>query len=221
MEGGGGGGKGRRGGRRRRRWRGSLLAPMAHPDKLRKALGGEQPPKMHSCPPQPTELGALPSQAAAPGELAFDSEKQAPQHGRLPAESAALPVEIIHKIWHSPAASTSSTPATVPAAPSPTTTRPPALPSHLCPPATLYSSGITRIGQFSLHNQYLRMGHCPGDSSPTADPRRATTSLNYEQKSVTQLPKGFPCHGHSGRGHFFIFGFCMNSWRLLGHPHST
>ena len=68
--------------RRRRRDRGGPAhPPWPTPDKLRKALGREQPPKMHSCPPQPTELGALPSpEPAAPGRLAFDSGKAGPTH---------------------------------------------------------------------------------------------------------------------------------------------
>lgn len=45
----------------------------------------------------------------------------------------------------------------------------------------------------------------------TAESRRATTSLNYEQMTVTQIPKRFQCHGHASSRHFFIFSLCIQT----------
>lgn len=69
-------------------------SPTAHPGQAEKAVGEEN--RQDCAVARPTELEALPSpEPAALGRLVFSSGKAGPRtaaHGRLPAESASLPV---------------------------------------------------------------------------------------------------------------------------------
>ena len=154
--------------------RGSCSPAMAHPGQAKKS-SGERTTAKDAQLPAPTHRAGGPSfpRASCPWQISIrlrKSRPHTPTHGRLPAESATLPVrKSFIKYDTFPAASARPHPSHCPRRPQPHNHRASSPPSRT-PRTTLYSSpGITRNKASSASiNQYLRMGRLPWGQQPNS-----------------------------------------------------